>query len=441
MIKSLIRKYLNTISGLQIFQLLRFGAFFLTSIFFVKSHQPTGSIGSYEMFIFISSLLCSFWINGLIQSFLPLSKVNNTFGKPGSEKSPELFNAFILISLLSLTAILILVFLRSPLSVWLNHSEEIPFFKLLLLYIFFSCPSNLIEYIYLLKNKPGWILRYGAISFTLQVLMVSLPAVLGYPMEYCVGGLVVISVLRYLWLIVLLKKYSKPDFSLSFIKEHVRYGAPLIVSALLASSAVYVDGLIVLDRYDPAAFAIFRYGAKEFPLVVLLANAFAMAMIPEFSGREKINESLKNLRKKSANMMHFLFPATLVLLFSSNWLYPIIFNQEFAESARVFNIYLLLISSRLVFPHPIIIGLKKNRVIMYASLAEFIANASLSLLFVRFWGIEGVAFATLIAYSLQKIIWIVYNKVKLKISPGQYIPLAPLGYYSLLMVIIFCIIY
>jgi hypothetical protein len=441
MVKKLIRKYLNTISGLQLFQLLRTGAFFLTSIVFVKSNQSTGSIGAYEIFLFLSSLLCSFWINGLIQSFLPLSAENKTFAKKNGNKSPELFNAFILITFLSLMVILVLLIFRGPLSNILNKSEEIPFYWQLLLFIFFSCPSYLVEYIYLLKDKPGWILRYGILTFSLQVLMVSLPAVLGFGMEYCIDGLVGISVLRYLWLLVMLKKYSEPTFSSIFIKEHLVCGLPLIISALLASASVYIDGVIVLDRFDPSTFAVFRYGAREFPLIVLLANAFSIAMIPKFSSSDNFKEALYNLRKKSENMMHFLFPATAVMLLTANWLYPVIFNKNFAESAHVFNIYLLMISSRLVFPHTILIGLKKTRIVMYASIAEFFINGCLSLLFVGFWGIEGVAFAALIAYSAQKVIWISYNRFVLKIHTRHYIPLPVLAAYSLVLVVIFYFVY
>ncbi|MBN1820654.1 MAG: polysaccharide biosynthesis C-terminal domain-containing protein, partial [Prolixibacteraceae bacterium] len=96
---------------------------------------------------------------------------------------------------------------------------------------------------------------------------------------------------------------------------------------------------------------------------------------------------------------------------------------------------------RLVFPHPIIIGLKKTNIIMYASLAEFVVNATLSIIFIQFWGIEGVAFATVIAYILQKIIWIVYNKSRLKIEPLKYIPITPLVIYSIILAVVFIIMY
>ena len=441
MITKFIKKYLNTISGLQAFQLIRFGSFFLISIVFTKSNLATSSIGTYEIFLFLTTLLCSFWLIGLIQSYLPLSSDNKTFGKHTGNKSPELFNVFILISLLSILVIVILLLFRHLISGFLNRSEEIPYLNLLLPYIFFSCPSYLVEYIYLLQNRPGQILRYAAITFTALILIVSVPPVLGYEMNYSIVGLVVIAVVRYIWLLILLFRYAKPQFSAAFIREHLHVGYPLIISALLASSATYVDGAIVLNRFDQATFAIFRYGAKEFPLVVLLANAFATAMIPEFSLQKKLKDALIMLRKKSGNMMHFLFPATIVLLLCSNWLYPRVFNANFTESARIFNIYLLIISSRLVFPHPILIGQKKSNVVLFASLAEFIANAGLSILFVSFWGIEGVAFATVIAYSLQKIIWVIYNKLTLKISPREYIPITPLVVYSLVLVVVFIIMY
>ncbi|NQU84253.1 MAG: polysaccharide biosynthesis C-terminal domain-containing protein [Mariniphaga sp.] len=441
MIKIFINKYLNTISALQAFQLIRFGSFFLVSIIFTKSNLTTEAIGSFEIFLFLATLLCSFWINGLIQSFMPLSSNNNTFGKTEGTRSPELFNAFILITVLSIIVILVLLSFRDLIADLLNQSGDIPFFGLLLPYIFLSCPAYLIEYIYLLKNRPAWILGYAVITFSIQVLIISLPPILGYGMEYSIGGLLIMSAVRYTWIIALLSKYAKPIFSATFINEHLKFGFPLIISALLASSAIYVDGVIVLNRFDAATFAVFRYGAKELPFVVLIANAFSIAIIPEFSKGGKISDALKKLKKKSGNMMHFLFPLTVVFLLTSNWLYPRIFNEEFAKSASIFNIYLLLISSRLVFPHPIIIGLKKTNIVMYASLAEFVLNAALSLLFIQFWGIEGVAFATVIAYILQKIIWVLYNKFRLKIQPGQYIPVLPLAVYSVILIVVFIIMY
>lgn len=434
-----VKNYINNISGLQFFQLLRFGTLLLISVVFAKSNFGNDVIGLYEIFLFISSLLCTFWISGLIQSFLPLYNNNSTF-KKSKGKSPEIFNLFLLVSFLSILVVLMLLTFKRSIASAFTPNSEIPFFKLILAYILFSCPAFLVEYIYLVRNEAIKIIRYGIVTFFVQFILVALPAILGYSMEYCITGLVLISVVRYGWLLVLLKKYSLFKPSLKFMKEHISFAFPLIISILLGSSAQYVDGFLVLNNLDESTFAIFKYGAKEFPLVLLMANALSTAMIPEFSDKKDLTQALSRLRKKSANLMHLLFPVSILFLLGSEWIYPRLFNENFAESAKIFNIYLLLIISRLVFPHSILIGLKKTKIVMYASMAELVINVVLSINFFVLWGIEGIAFATVIAFAIQKIIWIIYNTIVLKITAKNYIPIFELAAYSVLLLSVYSFI-
>ena len=219
----------------------------------------------------------------MIQSFLPLFKSNRAFSGNSDSRSPELFNVFILISICSVLAVIVLLIFRKAFESSFNNSAEIRYFILLLAYIFFSCPAYLTEYIYLLKNRPASILIYGTVTFFIQFVIVSGAAVLGYDIYYCIAGIVMVTIVRYLWLLILLQRYARPKLSLPFISEHLRFGYPLIVSALLGSSAQYIDGFLVMHRYDASTFAVFQYGAREFPLVLLMANAFSTAMIPEFN--------------------------------------------------------------------------------------------------------------------------------------------------------------
>ncbi len=126
-------------------------------------------------------------------------------------------------------------------------------------------------------------LRYGFITFSLQFILVSLPVLMGGAVKSALAGLIIISAIRYIWIIVLIKKYSSPIFSPAFIRENLYLAYPLIISTLLGGSAQYVDGILVLSKFDSAKFAIFSYGAREFPLVLLMANALSAAFIPGFS--------------------------------------------------------------------------------------------------------------------------------------------------------------
>src|SRR5690606_32838328 len=102
--------------------------------------------------------------------------------------------------------------------------------------------------------------------------------------------------------------------------------------------------------------------------------------------------------------------------------FPIIFNPKFAESATIFNIYLLIIISRLLLPQTLLNGLQITKPIIIAALMELILNVSLSLILVKYFGINGIAFGTFIAYLFEKIYLTVQVKRKLQVSLYEYIP-------------------
>ncbi|MRR19362.1 hypothetical protein EG827_04140 [bacterium] len=436
-------KFIDNISGLQAVQLLRFTTFLIISIVFTKSHLSRTQIGNWELFLFISSLLSFFWVSGIIQSLLTLYKTNRTFREDGEtegRKSPELFNAFLLITFFS-----VLVFAMGiPVKVILASSQtdpEMPYTNLLLLYILLSNPVTLIEYIYLLNKRPHRILQYGIYTYGAQMIFVLAPVVSGYDEKSAIYGLFAITAIRWVWLIVLLKRYTLLKISYDFIREHLRVGMPLILTFLISGSAQYIDGIIISARYtDPGVFAMYRYGAKEFPLVLLLANGLSNALLPLFSTREGMRGALVTLRSRSDRLIKILFPISIVTMLVARWVYPRLFTPEFTRSADVFMIYLLLIIPRLVFPQTIMIGRRKNRVILIAAAVEIAVNIPLSLLLIKPYGVVGVALATFIVYSLEKIFLIYYVWKKMKIRPAEYIPVASWLIWSALLMLLFVLI-
>jgi O-antigen/teichoic acid export membrane protein len=230
--------------------------------------------------------------------------------------------------------------------------------------------------------------------------------------------------------------------SIDFIREHLYLGIPLIITTLISGSGQYTDGIIISAVYkDPAYFAVFRYGAKEFPLVLMLANGLNAAMLSEFSTREKMKESIETIRVKSTRLMHLLFPATMVMMLIARWIYPLMFRQEFDKSASIFLVYALLIIPRLVFPQTIVVGRKKTYITLIAAILEIVVNITLSLLMIK-WGYKlvGVAVSTFVAYVISNLFLVGYVWFKMKIKPAEYIPLKIFALYSLLIGILFVLI-
>jgi O-antigen/teichoic acid export membrane protein len=418
--------------------------FLIISIVYTKSSLSTGDIGQWEMFMFISGLLTFFWVTGIIQSLLPLYHRNKTYRKIGDNgvaKSPEIFNAFLLLCFFSLLIFILGHSLKANFSVF-HHRGNVPFINLLLLYILLNSPVQLIKYIYLLNNRSYRIFQYGLYTFTAQLIFILTPLLLGKGIIWSIYGLLLITFFRWIWLIILLRRYTELKVSVDFMKEHLYLGIPLILTTLISGSGQYVDGVIISAVYrDPASFAVFRYGAKEFPLVLMLANGLNAALLSEFATREKMKESIEKIRVKSKELMHLLFPATMVMMLIARWLYPLMFRHDFEKSSGIFLVYALLIIPRLVFPQTIIVGRKKTHITLIAAVIEIILNITLSMLMIK-WGYKlvVVAVSTFIAYVVSNLFLVLYVWFKMKIKPSEYIPLKVFAIYSFLIGILFILI-
>ncbi|MGB0918832.1 MAG: oligosaccharide flippase family protein, partial [Flavobacteriales bacterium] len=404
---------LTPIRALQFFQVLRFGTFFLTGILFTKLGLSTYDIGIYEALLFLGSVLSFFWLSGLTQSLLANYKPK--------EKSKEFFNAFLVLLGISVLVFIAFRLLITPYSFMANNPEVLYFYGTFSFYLLFIGPSFLAEYMLLLKEKASGLALYGIVAFGIQLAAVAAPIALGYGLEEALLGLVASSIVRFIITLGLLVKYAEFKLDGGFIQQFLVTAGPLMAATLLSGSAEYLDGFIVSKYFDEGTFAVYRYGAKEFPLVLLLANAFSNGMVPKVA-QQGIQESVKSIKAESLKLMHLFFPISIGFMLVSDWIYPRLFNADFAESAAVFNVYLLLVVSRLVFPQTLLIGLKKTKTIMSVAGLELAVNFGLSILFVQQFGLVGIAFATVIASILDKLVLMFWLKSSEGVSPQSYWP-------------------
>jgi len=418
------RRNVSNVAGLQVFNTLRFVVFLVVAIVFTKIGLSKEQIGLFEISVFMVNIASFFWVTGIIQAFLPLYKGSRTFGDLANEKknkSPEIFNTYLVLVLFSLFVFLIGLIIQNNFSVF-GIKGKAPLLNVTLWLLLLSSPANLVEYIYVVKNKSGNTLSYAYITYTIQLAAAIVPPILGYDVIWSLRGLVMVAIIRNLWLITLIYNYAKVKFSFPFIKELLAIAAPLLITSLISGSAQYIDGLVVSIHFDASKFAVFRYGAKELPFVIMLATGLSNAMLTEFSTKENIRDSLQKIKRKSLRIMHSMFPLSIVLLFFADPLYKFMFTPEFTRSADIFVVYLLTILSRLLFPHTILMGLKKTRAVLIVAVIEVILNVSLSFWLVNHYGAVGVALATIIAYFVAKVVLVIYNYVRMNISPFEYIP-------------------
>jgi O-antigen/teichoic acid export membrane protein len=422
----------GTVRGLQIFQILRFLTFFITGVLLSKTFLTVRQIGIYESFVFLSGAFSFFWVSGILNSLLSRYDEHNPI-----KAASEIFNTgLLLITVNFALVVLLFVFNKIIYSLIPENPEDI--FPFLIAYILLNNPTYLIEYILLLKKKPLRLISYGTTAFVLHLAAVFIPLLIGKDIEYMFYGILGLAIVKNIYLFLLLKKNGYFRINTSEWANQLSLAIPLTLSLLISGSAEYIDGLLISTHFGNDAFVVFRYGAKELPLATLMANSLSMAMVPILRNGATISmQGLEKLKTETTGLMHLLFPLTILLLFFSPLIYPVLFRPEFSQSAGIFNIYLLLLISRMLFPQSIIMASQKTGIIFKTALIEISVNIVGSYLLMLKFGIMGVAIGTVIAFFSEKLILTIWCHYRLKISIRKYLPVKTWLIYTLILLAVY----
>ncbi|MEM9849363.1 MAG: hypothetical protein AAF847_15870, partial [Bacteroidota bacterium] len=344
---------LTTTKAFQFFHISKQLAVIGIAILLSKSGVDGAVIGNYEMLFFLMFAFTFFWVSGSLQGLL------TQYPKLSENTQQQLlFQFFLFFTLMSGVIVLLLFFGQEQLVPVFTKRATLDHYTIFLVFLFFNIPTFLVEHIYLLQERAKGIVAFAAFSFGLQVIAVILPLYLGYDIDVSFLALVILSIIKYGWLLIVLIPTARISWQLQPLFDTLKIAFPLILYALIGGFAQVFDSWLVNWYYEgaPEQFAIFRYGARELPLALAVAAAFSSSMLPKLV--QQPDESITEIYTKSRLLFHLLFPLAIVAALFSEWLFPIILSPAFQESYAVFNVYLLILINRLLFPHTILISLK-----------------------------------------------------------------------------------
>jgi len=316
---------------------------------------------------------------------------------------------------------------------WKEETQNVPY---LAIYILLSVPSILIEPIYYLRKMSDKLLTYTHWSQLVTLLLTTIIAIVSPNFESFIWLLLFIQLIKLIYLIIFVIKFENFALAWTQIGVFAIYSIPLIVQMTLGSAMDFIDGWFVTRYFDPSYFPVFRYGAREMPLSAMLFSALSLAMVPEILMQGKHTLAIK---MRATKLMHRLFPLSVILMLLSPILFPIIYDATYKDSAFIFNIYLLILTSRVLLPQSFCMALHQHKVIVWSGVLEIIANLLLSYWWMQVWGVYGLAMATVVSYFIQKLILIVYNYHKNQIPLGHYIDIKYYLIYMTSLIIVFFI--
>lgn len=426
MLKALFQ--IDNVRAMQGNALSRQGSAILISVLLAKTALPKESIGWYEQLLYLGYVLTSFWVTGLMQALLSrFSTVDE------GQRAVFLTNVALIFGGIGTALTLGFWWGRHWLVPLLTGQADLPFLFPFLLFLWLNLATFLLENFYLLWDRPAELLWFAALTYAAQIAAVVYPAWMGWGLGPAIWALVGLGGLRFLWLLIRLGKLGQWGWHGEAVRVWLRSAWPLVLYAAVGTLSLAFDPWLVNYHFsgNPDIFAVFRYGARELPLAMALAAAFGTAMLPAVSAN--LQEALPVMRRKSLRLYHLLFPLTLSLMLSSSYWFTWVFSAAFEDSIPVFNAFLLILVSRMLFPRTVLIGLDANRAVFYFSLVELLLNVALGFLLVVPFGLLGVAWATVIAYTADKLLLCLYLYYRFGIAPGAYTPVGWWSSYTLLL--------
>lgn len=401
---------LNKFNTLQIFQFLRFGTLFLISILLAKiavlyQHEyGLGLISQYENLMLVSSSLTFFWVASICNTLIPY--YNNA---DVETRKKILFNTFFILLVFSAIAAIVIAFMGRV----SGKNENL--FQMFALVVLLNTPTYITDYIFYLNEKYKSMIIWGVVTFVAQMVLLCLPLYFKQSLNLAINLLLVLALLKFNYTIILLMKYATITVQTSLTVDFMRKVMPIMFSILLAGSMEYINSYIIKYNFSEEEFAMFRYGARELPIFLILANSLSNVYsgeIAKLNQAGKLNEGLIKFKAASQKLMRWFFPGTIVLMFLSPYLFKYAYNEQLLEGYKIFNIYLLLIISRMIFPQTVIMGILKNKIFYLISSNYLIINCLLSFWFIYLFGISGIAYATVISYLVEKVMLAIYCKMQ-----------------------------
>ena len=412
----------NTTFALQVFNILRFISTFFAGVVLVKVGWSEVSIESYEYLLITFGMLTFFWISGTQNGLLSLL--------PKTDKEAQ--SVFLKKSLSLVFAIGVLVsILMLFLGPFVSNSLKSEWLFWLCIYSLLNIPSLFLHIKYLLEKNAQKILLFGALNFFAQFIFIAIPAWRGEGLKGILIAMTILAGLRFLYFLY----DSGLDFKFDpkyrhWLKKWGLLSLPLSLHILIGVSPEYVDAFLVEYFIEAeGAYAIYKYGARELPLVISLITALATAVLPVVAEEE--SKGLVLLKAKTKRLSHLLFPSAIILMFFSPFLFEFFYNSAFRDSAIVFNVYLLILLTRMFLPQVLITARQNNYILLWCGVVEFTVNVFVSIMLVSSYGLFGIAIGTVVGNFIQKLLMTIYVKRNYGLSISAYVPVKTIAIYSL----------
>lgn len=228
------------------------------------------------------------------------------------------------------------------------------------------------------------------------------------------------------------KKYSFLKFERSSIdRKTVKliydYSIYSFVIAISFKLLYYTDSIVIGSMIGLSAVTYFAIPSTLVDYLGKFLWAMIAVLVPIISANEQTGEGVRNQELYVTGTKYTLMvgmPVIIVLYFFGEDFIRLWMGAKIGEHSRwVLRILLIgyTFSFSQLIAHGILKGISKHRVLAYILSVDALSNLLLSLFLAKKWGIEGVAFGTMLPMLISSVIIIIYSCRVLNMKFWHYI--------------------
>jgi len=213
--------------------------------------------------------------------------------------------------------------------------------------------------------------------------------------------------------------------------EQIKYSIPLGLSSMLGLLSRNLDKLIVSSMCSPEAYAVYRNGAVELPVIATITSSVMAVLLPEFARmfkEDRPGQIVPLWNRAMVKCSLIIFPLMAFLMTMAREAMVVLFSKDYQASSIPFRIYLLLLPLRITTFGPIVMASGRSHMILICTAISLALNLVLSIVLTYTIGYTGAAIATVVVgYTFGFPFFLILISKLCQCPVSQLLPYKQLG--------------
>lgn len=373
--------------------------------------------GSYQQTLLVVNMLSMIFIFGVPTSiYYYFPKLNDR------EKKGFLIQSVFILIFFGLLTSSVLFFLSDWISLKFNNPILPSILKISCIYLFFFLASSFSDAIFITINRHKLMALLTIIFTILHFSSVVIPVCLKKSLHTVFVLLGFVTALKFFICFFVSNKLTSkqtPIFSKLLFIQQISYIIPLGLNSVIDVLSKELDRTLVSLLFKVEELANYHYGAMEIPLIGILISSITAVLIPElskFREGKKWEDFAGLFRNATIKTAIIIFPLFGLLMILAPQVFSVLFTDAYLPGVPIFRIYLFMLPIRIVSFQAILFALGKTKTVMFGAILDLLANFTLSVILVGYFGQNGIAMGLVIATICQALFYLYVIKSTIQIS-------------------------